>query len=113
MPLDPLPLQTPKVEESSKEETQEPTVTVNADPATEEEQVVRYFWCSWPDFRIVKPGRPLVVFQGRLLETSDTAAAEWLSDLVGLSSLSCEIKELSKEEYLQAKFDEQEAGYQY
>lgn len=111
MALPPLQAQTPggsnpPPEESAK--NNEPTITVTASPK-EEKPVKRYFWCSWPDFRVAKADKPAFMFSGRYLETEDQEKADWILEISAASHFPCEIKELTEAEYNDGRFDQQVA----
>jgi len=100
MALPPLQQQTPggtnpPPEDSAKEEAQT------------EESAVRYFVCSWPDFRVAKPERPLIQFTGRFLQTQDQALADWILEITEKSNFPCDVKEITKEEYMDGQFEAQ------
>lgn len=114
MSLPPLPTQEPAANETSNKP--EPTVTVSGvSPVAAvipEAQAVakRYFWCSWPDFRVAKAGKPAFMFEGRYLETEDAEQADWILECFEKSAFPCEVKELTETEYMDGRFDQQVAN---
>jgi len=109
MALSPLSQQTPAPQEPAKEPEKEKEPTVNVKEPESKAPAVRYFWCSWPDFRIAKPEHPTFQFKGRFLETTDEETAEWILELAAPGTLPCDLKEISKEEYMDGRFDQQVA----
>lgn len=109
MALPDLPLQAPAGSPNPPGVGDSTASTVSTAPTNSTEtpsSPMRYFWSSWPDLYMSKIGKPKLIFSGRFMQSDDPAKAEWILELAEMK-LPFSLKELTEQEYLDGKYEEQ------